>query len=708
MLRRRNTVRTWRRSDCCLATVLAMMGQSTRLSWDPAVAVAPYPILGMVSHAERALSVALTAAAVDAALWLFLYLRPAPLGAPFALDPAHYVFHGIYYGLWAQLIFALPFMGLATLRTEALRRVSFGVQIALNMLLLLIGAVDRECQRFLGMHASVSWLDTYGAVDRTPDVIWSALADDRGGAWSSLAGMGLVLLYPLLALLLAHRIRHPWLDARRPRAAVMVLLLVLPTALWNWIPGGGQRKNKVRPALLLVTRELSRPAAEQQDPARVARAITVYQTHASALEGDSGWRFVGGEYPLRKRYVGPEQPAPTAQPNVIVLQLETFRAKDMRSMNPTLPGPAPTPFLDALASHPESTYFQRYYASGVPTVHAFMALNASLLMHPTRSVPAEATTDHIESFASLLRTHGYRTLHFTGSDPDWDSQRVWLDRWYDEVHFEPADRERDRDTFRRASARIREVARSRQPFLAYLSSISNHTPFHNPEPALSVSDGDSTVDALHNTMRYTDDVVRELYESLRDEPWFANTVWIVVGDHGFDLGDRGESGGHDNLRHETTWVPLIVHGPARAMPAGARPCVASHLDIAPTILALTGIRDDNSFMGHALTRRSCEGGEALVMRGENFAYETRDYSLFRSADGHAFAYAGEDLTQVRALDAVPAGLLQRGLELSRAYSDVLRYAVDRDLVAPRAQAGGSPLAQASQPTDAFETAIGSE
>lgn len=673
-----------------------MISLRLRHDGDPAIDTRRASITCTPSGVERALSVALVAGLFDTALWLFLYLRPAPLGASFALDPAHYVFHGIYYGLWAQLAFALPFMGWAALATVRPWRGILAVQIALNTLLLLVGAVDRECQRFLGTHATVSWLDTYSAVDRTPEVIWSALADDRGGAWSSLVGIAVVLLYPLAAWLLAWRLHHPWLHARRPRAAVVVLLLVLPTALWNWIPGGGQRKHKVRPALLLVTRELTRPAANPQDPARVAQAIDIYQAHANALEGDSGWRFIDGELPLRKHYVGPPEPSPSTPPNVIVLQLETFRAKDMRSMNPKLEGPAPTPFLDALANHPDSTYFRRYYASGVPTVHAFMALNASLLMHPTRSLPAEATTDHIESFATLLRRHGYRALHFTGSDPDWDSQRVWLNRWYDEVHFEPGDRERDRRTFRRASKRLREVARTSQPFMAYLSSITNHTPFNNPEPELSISDGDSSVDDLHNTMRYTDDVVRELYESLRGEPWFANTVWVVVGDHGFDLGERGESGGHDNLRHETTWVPLIVHGAGRGMPAGARACVASHLDIAPTILSIAGIRDDNSFMGHALTERACDRREALVIRGDNFAYETSEHSLFRSADGQALAYAGDDLTQTHALDQVPNALLQRGVELATAYSEVLRYVVDRDLIAPRASTAGSPLAQASQ------------
>src|SRR3712207_8927091 len=46
--------------------------------------------------------------------------------------------------------------------------------------------------------------------------------------------------------------------------------------------------------------------------------------------------------------------------------------------------------------------------------------------------------------------------------------------------------------------------------------------------------------AINNTMRYTDDVVREFVESLEKEPWFARTLVIVVGDHGYELGRSEE------------------------------------------------------------------------------------------------------------------------------------------------------------------------
>jgi hypothetical protein len=366
-------------------------------------------------------------------------------------------------------------------------------------------------------------------------------------------------------------------------------------------------------------------------------------------------------------------------------------------MNPELKGPAPTPFLDHLASLPNSAYYPRYYASAVPTVYAFMAIHASLLPHPTRGIHNDATTQHIEGFPLALCAHGYRALHFTGSDPDWDSQRVWLNRWYDEVHFSPEDRERDRLTFRRAAQRLREVGKEGAPFLAYISSITNHTPFRNPEPALDITRGATARERLHNTMRYTDDVVRELYESLEHEPWFAHTIWIITGDHAFDLGERGEAGGHDNLRHETLWVPLIVHGGDERLPRGRQPVVASHLDLAPTITELAGIWAPNSYMGHSLLSARADTASALIVRGPYYAYETAELSLFKAEGAEPRVYAGDDLEQRTELASAPEHVLSYAGRLAHAYRAMVRYTVDADRVAPRPEpasedSGGSIVA----------------
>ena len=660
----------------------------------PERAASPSPL-------TAAVTVALLGASLDGLLSIFLYLRPTPFGKPFVLDPAHYVFHALYYGVWAHALLALPFAWLgkvaAPLSTGRRRLAAaglLGLHVLLASALLVVGAVDRECQRFMGMHASLSWLKTYGAVDRTPTVIWQALASDHAGPWSSLWALGLALTFPFLATLLSRRVSYRWAP-RRLVYAVLFATLLLPTVLWNFVPGGKLRQAKIRPALLLVLRELQRPEAAARDPRDVKSALALYRQHQHELDGTGRWQLSDDAFPLRKHYAGTPPAPPAVRPNFIVVQLETFRAKDMKSTNPGFKGEPTTPFLDQLAAAPDSALYRRYYASGVPTVFAFMAIHASILQHPTKSVPYEATHVNIEGFPQLLREHGYRTMHFTGSDPDWDSQRVWLDRWYDEVHFDPSHHEQDRKVFRAARERIREAAKAEQPFLAYLVSISNHTPFRAPEPALKRSTGNTAFDALHDTMRYTDDVVRELYQSFQHEPWFANTIWIITGDHGYDLGDRGESGGHENLRHETTWVPLIVHGQDARLPRGVQDGVGTHLDLAPTVLELAGVWADNSFMGHSLLSRDPARADAVILRSGHYAYETHDYSLYQPPEAAPYVYAGGDLAQDSELAAYPPELKSRGRALAHAYEVALVEAVDQDRFAPR-DLESAPVATADE------------
>jgi arylsulfatase A-like enzyme len=634
----------------------------------------------------RPLWLALAAATLDALLNAHLYLRASPLGGDFALRPGPYLLRASYYGLWSHALVAAPFvwLGLRRARTHQEARCWPGaLQIGITTALLLAGSLDREFQRFLGSHISAAWLATYAAIDHTPSVIWRALAEDRGGSWSAGVGLFVSLAYVPIGLL-STRLSFPahWLASRARISSLVLFALVWPTVLWNFIPGGIQRQNKVRPVLLTLLHEWRRKPIHTPTPPELEQAVATYRSEWSAQDATHAWSFDDELFPLRKHFVGPE-PESGSPPNFIVLSLETFRAKEMPSFRAGAPQPSPTPFLDQLAADPHSAYYPRYYSSGVPTVYAFMSIHTGLLTHPSRNVVAEATTQRIEGFPEALHRHGYYNVHFTGSDPDWDSQRVWLRRWYDEIDYRPDDGERDRLTFRRAATRLRELGQRRAPFLAYLSSISNHTPFHSPEPALDISSHGTAEDALRNTMHYTDDVVRELYESLHDEPWFARTIWIITGDHAFDLGERGEVLGHDNLRHETTWVPLILHGPDARLPRGRQERIASHIDLAPTLTELANVYDDNGYMGHSLLGAVSPRASALILRGPHYAYEAPGFSLYRPANGSALAYAPDDLVQEHAPIPLAPTELESADRLASATRIVLSYAIDFDRQTPR-------------------------
>jgi hypothetical protein len=305
--------------------------------------------------------VAASAAVVDALLWLYLYSRPTPFARPFALDPSHYVFHAIYYGVWAHVLLLMPFVALA-LWAKRYARAWFISHLAVTWCVLMLGALDREFQRFMGMHATLSWLKTYGAIHRTPQAIVDGVVTDAGGAYGSLLPLPFLLAFPFMVRTLAKRFSYPFLTPMHT-ACLVAVFFVLPSAMWTVVPGGRLRQSKVRPALLIAWRELRPRASHVQSASEVALYIDRYHAHQKAHDPSHAWAFTSREYPLLKHYTG-ATPASVKQPNIIVLQLETFRAKDMKSTNPALTGVSPTPFLDRLAADPNSALFSRHLASG--------------------------------------------------------------------------------------------------------------------------------------------------------------------------------------------------------------------------------------------------------------------------------------------------------------------------------------------------------
>ena len=185
---------------------------------------------------------------------------------------------------------------------------------------------------------------------------------------------------------------------------------------------------------------------------------------------------------------------------------------------------------------------------------------------------------------------------------------------------------------------LRRLGRSGRPFFASIVSVSNHTPFRSREPALDIAGQDSLSTRILNTTRYTDDVLREFLEGLRGEPWFARTLIVIAGDHGFNTGEHGQPPGQHNLYRESVWVPLIIAGAHPRLPAGRHDAPATLLDISPTLADLLGLREANPWQGHSLLAVNEGGGTYFGFRDSLLA-ETPRWSAVRDPrDGQVRLY----------------------------------------------------------------------
>jgi arylsulfatase A-like enzyme len=96
-------------------------------------------------------------------------------------------------------------------------------------------------------------------------------------------------------------------------------------------------------------------------------------------------------------------------------------------------------------------------------------------------------------------------------------------------------------------------------------------------------------DAYRSEIAYTDAQLRRLFERVAARFADGRTLVVVTADHGEGLGEHGEPTHSFTLYEETQRVPLLVTGPGIA-PGLVVSNVVRLADIAPTVLALSGVR----------------------------------------------------------------------------------------------------------------------
>ena len=134
------------------------------------------------------------------------------------------------------------------------------------------------------------------------------------------------------------------------------------------------------------------------------------------------------------------------------------------------------------------------------------------------------------------------------------------------------------------------------PFFAWFHFMDPHD-VYQPHPELP-SFGRKARDLYDGEVRYTDQWVGKLVDFIRDAPWGKRTAIVVSADHGEAFGEHGFYRHAHELWEELVHVPLFFYIP------GVKPrrvnAYRSAVDLAPTILELTGVKIKDSMRGVSL------------------------------------------------------------------------------------------------------------
>lgn len=624
-----------------------------------------------------------------AVLQLALYLRPAPHGGPFLAEWDRYFWLALLYDLLGVWLIAAPFLLLwlvvyrRPLHARAWRIVPW-LQAALLAANLALSQLDHEVLRFLGLRLNPSFLFAYGQPELLGDRLFrDVLGSDRGGAWLPLA---LLLLVPAAYFWWAdRRIRRARREDDPPARWLALALAILPLAVpansW-WQASSQFRLRKIEPLVIALAMDLRAGYRDWRRPDDFDRLAADYQRRWLTRSADPGWRFPDPDYPYLRVPAGA---APAAPPgprwNIIYLQLETFRGLEMDALHPGARLRA-TPFLDRLAAGPDAALWAHADSFGMPSINGLFASHCSITP-PRRRYITSHTGTALLCLPDLLRRHGYRAEILVGGDTDWDNSSPFLTAWYDRLRRFPQAEQEDRQIFRAAALDVKRLGRSGRPFFAAIASVSNHTPFSTREPRLDIAGQDGPDQRIRNTTHYMDDAVREFVEAISGEPWFAHTLIVIAGDHGFNTGEHGRPAGQQDLYRESIWVPLIIVGAHPRLPRGRHEEPASLLDIAPTLADLLGLRVANPWQGHSLLAVRPRGASAFAFR-EAALWDSPQWTAVRDpGDGRARLYRGQaDWLQRRDLAATRPGLAERLLAVADGAQRLNDYLLQRNRVWP--------------------------
>jgi phosphoglycerol transferase MdoB-like AlkP superfamily enzyme len=322
---------------------------------------------------------------------------------------------------------------------------------------------------------------------------------------------------------------------------------------------------------------------------------------------------------IRRRFTGdPARP----RLNVVIFLEESLGSEFWGSLG--RPGPSLTPEMDKLAAD-EGLLFTNIYANGNRTVRGMEGVLSSFPSLPGDSIVKRDRSDNVETIARVLKRDGYSTLFLYGGRGVFDGMRSFAlrngyDRFIEQKHFEHPTFTTiwgvcDEDTYDRAIREFRELSQTDRPFFATILSVSNHKPYTYPRGRIPE---DPEQRRRENAVKYSDYALGQFFRKARQEPFWTNTVFVVVADHGARVY------GQQSIPIGSYEIPLLIAGPAVVKQPQCIGQLGCSLDVSPTVLGLIGRPYESMFFGHDLLHCRPEDGRVLLNHNRDIGMLAHD------------------------------------------------------------------------------------
>jgi phosphoglycerol transferase MdoB-like AlkP superfamily enzyme len=339
--------------------------------------------------------------------------------------------------------------------------------------------------------------------------------------------------------------------------------------------------------------------------------------------------------------------------------------------------------MDRLAAE-EGLLFTHLYASGNRTVRGLEGVLSSFPPLPGDSIVKRAGSDNVETIARVLKRDGYATVFLYGGRGVFDGMRSFAvrngyDRFIEQKDFKNPTFTTvwgvcDEDIFARTVEELRELHKTGQPFLATVLSVSNHKPYLYPKRRIPENPAKRR---REYAVKYSDYALGQFFKAAKQEPFWTNTIFAVVADHGARVY------GSQSIPIHSYEIPMVVVGPAVVKQSGRVDYLGCSLDVAPTLLGLVGRPYDSLFFGRDLLRSPPTDGRVLISHNRDIGLYAKDRLVVLGLMQNVEFYGGDpkvaDLVSVTAPKASDVELERDATALFQVADDVYmhgRYRID--------------------------------
>ena len=302
--------------------------------------------------------------------------------------------------------------------------------------------------------------------------------------------------------------------------------------------------------------------------------------------------------------------------NIVIIMLESFSQEYMGCYNGGREESF-TPFLDSLA---RLSYVYDGRSNGKKSIEALPAVFASLPTWMEKPFSLSRFKDNdVVGLPAILQRYGYHTAFFHGSY----NGSMAFDKFCDKIGFQEY-YGMDEYVEKHGNAAYdnawgifdepflqymaEELGTFKEPFMAGVFTISSHHPYGIPEEHTGEFKKGSH--PLLQCVNYSDFALRKFFETCSKQPWYKNTLFVIVADHP-GQGLTPEYNGYDGWYR----IPMIffsardnewrTHDSIDTQIYGVpfhSDMLAQQIDIMPTILDYIGIGSDDHpvCFGHSL------------------------------------------------------------------------------------------------------------